>query len=430
MQILCATDFSKPAMDAAEVAATIAKKLNLPLRLMHCGQDWIVLSEMPAVELDDTAAREQLASEALRLRATGVEVATEFRRGNAGLELSAVAMERATKLIVLGSADKGEAECAAGSAAVPTLIVRDAWPLLAWLRDGTTLSVLCGVDFTVSADAAIASIKDLRALGNVDVAAAYISPSLDRLETEDVRLNLQRDVWERLHTVLGDVPVNVHVRGTAARPALELVNLADEQRTGLVVVGAHQRSGWHRLMKASFSQTVTLHSETNVLCVPLSSYTPEFRVPTIHRVLVATDFSDCGDDALRHAYSLVPAGGEVRLLHVCFSPSTGINPVISSEVYFDHSLATAKAKEEAEAKMKGMAPRLLATSGVTTTSEVLTHHDVAVAICEAADRFGADVICMGTKGHSGMGVMLLGSTVQAVLASSHKPVFVVTPPLA
>ena len=47
-----------------------------------------------------------------------------------------------------------------------------------------------------------------------------------------------------------------------------------------------------------------------------------------------------------------------------------------------------------------------------------------------ADRFRADVICMGTKGHSRTGAALLGSTVQAVLARTHKPVFVVTPPLA
>ncbi len=77
MQILCATDFSKLAMEASDVAAAIAKKLNLPLCLMHCGQDWIVMGELPVVEPDDKAARERLASEAERLRVTGVEVTTE-----------------------------------------------------------------------------------------------------------------------------------------------------------------------------------------------------------------------------------------------------------------------------------------------------------------------------------------------------------------
>ena len=439
MQILCATDFTKPALDAADVAAAIAKKLNLPLCLMHCGEDWIVMGELPVVEPDDTLAREKLAGEAQRLRAKGIEVTTEFHRGSAGLEVSASAGSRDTRMIVLGTMGKGVAEHfltgsvaerAAATAPVPTLIVRDARPLLAWLRDGASLSVLCGVDFSVSSDAAVAAIKDLRALGTVDIGAAYISPSLDQVETESAKTNLQRDVWERLHSVLGDVPVKVHVRSAAARPSHQLLRLAEEQKTELLVVGAHQRSGWSRLLKGSFSHTVVAHAGTNVLCVPLSSYTPEHRVPSIHRVLVATDFSERGNDAVLHAYSLVPAGGEIRLLHVCYTPSAGINPLIASEVYFDHTLTTAKAKEDAEAKMQTLVPELLATSGAATTSEVVVHHDIATAICEAADRFGADVICMGTKGHTRAGAALLGSTVQAVLARSHKSVFVVTPPRA
>jgi nucleotide-binding universal stress UspA family protein len=117
-------------------------------------------------------------------------------------------------------------------------------------------------------------------------------------------------------------------------------------------------------------------------------------------------------------------------VHVCLEPSSGINPVIASEVYFDHSMATAKERQEAEEKLKALPQALLKVPGVTTTSEVLTHYDFAAAICNAAERFNADVICMGTKGHSRTGIALLGSTVQAVLARSHKPVFIATRPNA
>ncbi|MDZ4290070.1 MAG: universal stress protein [Prosthecobacter sp.] len=436
MQILCATDFLKPARDAADVAAALAKRLGLPLCLMHCGEDWIVMGELPVAEPDDALAHEQLASEAERLRATGIEVTTEFHRGNAGLEVASSAMEKATAMLVVGPVGQARPELlrtvpeqAAESVPVPTLIVRDARPLLAWLREEGTLNVLCGVDFTVSADAAIAAINDLRALGNVDVAAAYISPSLGQSETVDAKLDFQRDVWERLHAVLGDVPMQIHVRGAARHPADELLQLAGEKSTGLIVVGSHQHSGWHRLLKDSFSQAVIVHAETNVLCVPRATYTPEFHVPVIHRVLAATDFSDCGNAALRHAYSLVAPGGEVRLLHVCYWPSAGFDLAIAAEAYVDPKLATAKTREDAEAQLQAMTPRQLATSGITTSSEVRVHHDIGVAICEAADHYGADVICMGTKGHSRAHVALVGSTLQAVLARSHRSVFVVTPEL-
>lgn len=94
-------------------------------------------------------------------------------------------------------------------------------------------------------------------------------------------------------------------------------------------------------------------------------------IPAIHRVLVATDMPEVFPNVLRHACSLLHGGGAMHLVHVC-----------------------------------------------------------ATAICEAAEHKGADVICMGAKGHSRAGAALLGSTVQEVIARAHQPVFVVTPPLA
>jgi hypothetical protein len=60
MQILCATDFSNSAMLAADVAALLAKTLNLPLRLVHCIQDFMVLSDLPLVMPDEQVVRGHL----------------------------------------------------------------------------------------------------------------------------------------------------------------------------------------------------------------------------------------------------------------------------------------------------------------------------------------------------------------------------------
>lgn len=165
------------------------------------------------------------------------------------------------------------------------------------------------------------------------------------------------------------------------------------------------------------------------LSEPLSDI-PDPGIPRIRRVLLATNFTDVCTEALRHAHSLLPSGGAIRLVHICDEPSSGINPLVASRVLFDNSLTTARETEEAREKFKALPAGLLSVPGVTITSEVLTHGDIAVAICEAAERFDADVICMGTKGHSRTSAALLGSTVQAVLARSEKPVFAVTPSLA
>ncbi|WP_397381857.1 universal stress protein [Prosthecobacter sp.] len=439
MQILCATDFSQAAVAAANVAAALAKKLQLPLRLVHAAQDYIVMGDLPVVVPDDHPVREQLKKEAERLRGTGIQVAEELRHGSASFEIIDAAAEQPTQMIVLSSAGRGMAgrwligsvaERVAESAAVPTLVVRQGDLLLDWLQGEGVLRLLCGVDFSASADAAIALLQTFATQGKVEVAAAYVQPVNDPLMSQDVQDTRQRDVWERLHAILGDIPAQVHVRDASGLPATEFMHMADEEKSGLLVVGTHQRHGWARLKAPSFSRNVLAHAVTNVLCVPATAVAPDASIPAIHRVLVATDLSEVFPNVLRHACSLLPAGGAVHLVHVCYEPTRGINPVIASEVYFDHSLATARARQEAEEKFQALTACFPRVPGVAITSEVVTHDDFATAICEAAQRKGADVICMGAKGHSRAGAALLGSTVQEVIARAHLPVFVVTPPLA
>lgn len=438
MHILCPTDFSQSATVAADVAAALSKKLRLPLRLLHATQDYIVMGDLPVVMPDDHPAREQLKQEAERLRATGIPVIEELRHGSASFEIVDAAAEQPTQMIVLGSVGRGMAsrwligsvaERVAEAASVPTLVVRQADLLLDWLQGESSLRALCGVDFTASADAAIAALKPWIAQGRVDVAAAYMRPVEEPIPAGGREDTYQRDVWERLHAILGDIPMKVHVRKVAGQPAAKFLQTADDRKSGLLVVGTHQRHGWQRLKAPSFSRSVLAHAVTNVLCAPAAT-APAAPVPAIRHVLLATDFTDISTEALRHAHSLLPSGGTIHLVHVCYEPNRGINPVIASEVYFDHSLATAKARTEAEEKFHALTASFPHVPGVSLSSEVITHEDFATAICEAADRKGADVICMGTKGRSRAGAAILGSTVQAVLARAHKPVFVVTPPLA
>jgi nucleotide-binding universal stress UspA family protein len=440
MQILCATDFSQPAIGAADVAAALAKRLNLPLRLLHCGPEWVVAGEIPLPAPIDTTARDQLETEAARLRASGIEVGSEYCQGNASWEVLSAASRLATKLIVLGSTGKGNierwligsvAQRVAEEATSPTLVVRQPERLLAWLHEGGSLLILCGVDFTGSTDAALSAVRDLRALGGVDIEAAHIDeepPTAEAEAASDARVAKQCDVWERLHAVLGDLPVKVHVRGAEGSPVGEFLELAKERQAGLVVVGTHLRQGLDKLKLSSFSQKVVASTHGNVLCVPSSAYPPVRRMPEIKRVVVATDFTAAGDAAVTHALGLLPAGGSIHLVHVTKRLDAGINPMIASEVYFDHSVATQKAREEAEQRLNDTVSRLLADSShIKASIESTAHENIARGICEAAERFGADVISMGSKGHTRVGAALFGSTTQSVVGATTRPVFIVHP---
>jgi nucleotide-binding universal stress UspA family protein len=108
-------------------------------------------------------------------------------------------------------------------------------------------------------------------------------------------------------------------------------------------------------------------------------------------------------------------------------PKPGIDPFIAAQVYFDDNVACAKETAEAEEKLYAIAPRQMATAGVVMSVRALQSDDVAATICESADEYGADVICMGTGKHSTLSKVLMGSMVERVVTKSHLPVLVVPP---
>lgn len=436
MSILCATDFSPRAQEAADIAVLLARKLSLPLRLIHCAHDYIVMGDLPVTVPDDKLLKDQLQAEAQRLRASGITVTEELRHGGVGWELLEAAREETTELIVLGSTGKGNAErwligsvaqAVAEEAPVPCLVVRRPEVLQAWLEGKLELEVLCAVDMAGSSDAALSWLSTLAAVGPAKIGATYVQTTEDEGMTAEQHQARERDVWEKVRAKLGSVPLDVYVSETKGRPAEEFLQLAQERRPGLMVVGSRHRHGLRQLLSRSFSHRVLAHAASNVLCVPARPEAAE-EIPCIRRVLLATDLGPLAVDALRHAHSVLPYGGQIHMLHVCQEPSHGVNPVIASEVYFDHSVAAAKERAEAAQKLKELPARLLPRDAVKVTSEVVTHHDCAAAICAAADRMAADVICMGSRGHTRIGAALLGSTVQAVLARAQQPVFVIPSP--
>jgi nucleotide-binding universal stress UspA family protein len=445
MKLLCPTDFSKAATDAADVAAAIAAKRQVALKLVYCAANQLIGTEIPVVCDEDRVPPEQLEKEACRLATPGVEVTSSIHIGVEHDEIVRAA-EGDTEMIVMGSTGRGGAdrwllgsvsERVAESAPVPTLVVRSAAPLLTWLREGRPIRVLCAVDFSVSADAGVAAVKELMRLGPVEVEAAYLTDAEnlgDDSSSGEVppkkRESLERDIWERLQQVLGCPVVKVHIQRSSGNPAFEFVRLADDLKADLVVVGTHQRHALNRLTSPSFSRRVLKHAGSNVLCVPLASYKPRFDVPNVSRVLVATDLGPASDSVIRYACSLLPKGGALRLLHVCPAPKPGIDPFVAAQVYFEHSMISTRATAVAEENLYATAPRQLATGGVDMTVRAVEHESVAAAICENAAEFGADVICMGSGRHSSaIPRMLLGSPVQEVIARSRRPVLVVSPPV-
>jgi nucleotide-binding universal stress UspA family protein len=205
----------------------------------------------------------------------------------------------------------------------------------------------------------------------------------------------------------------------------ELIAMANEEQADLIVTGTHQRHGLERIFQMSVSRALLRHAPVSVLVVPGNREGLETPPASPRRVLAATDFSDAGNDAVRHAYSLLGAGGIVHLLHVT-------HPQALPGGEFEHGVGTresatrhAEHLQSCAARLRALVPADASTRGIITEVEVAEHRTPAAAIAQAAERVGADVVCLGTHGVPRVLTALSGSVAQKVMNRSHRPLLVV-----
>ena len=432
--IVCGTNFSVHAQEAANSAAALAKRFSATLVLVHV-QD-------PASPSDGAQpkAREQLAEEAKRLRAGGVTVDEEFLSGTPPVKLVEAAKQREAMLLVVSTIGNiapsrfvagSVAEQAAETSPVPTLVVRRSAPLVNWARQNQPLRIFLGYDFSVTADHAVRWLRPWQQSGGCEITVAYAAypPQeswrlgigenmwLPALPPTAQRI-IQSDIEERVGESLGANATKVRVETTWGRADPLLLQLAKEAEADLIVLGTHQRHGFGRFWLGSVSRAVLRDASTNVVVVPQDSTANQEKanLPTVRRVLVTTDFSELGNRAIPRALAMLPCGGTLCLVHVIASAETNNNSEQCVVASPDHS---------ANAQLRTLVPGEAEACNVAIRTEVIRSDKTAVAICQAAERFDADVICIASHGRSGISKAILGSVAQDVMARSTRPVLVV-----
>src|SRR5680860_322839 len=162
--IICGTDFSENARQAANAAAALATRLSTPLLLVHATGVLIQGSTPDAYDAVIASFRERLHEEAARLRGLGATVEASLFAGAPDEVLVQLAQQRHARLLVVSSLGLratprwllgSVAERTAESSPVSTLVVRDAAPLETWAHGERSLKVFVGTDFSASADAAL-----------------------------------------------------------------------------------------------------------------------------------------------------------------------------------------------------------------------------------------------------------------------------------
>jgi nucleotide-binding universal stress UspA family protein len=208
--------------------------------------------------------------------------------------------------------------------------------------------------------------------------------------------------------------VGAHFSATARRREFDVVqgprvdqllSLAEQHGSDVIVLG-HRRM---RSARRSLARRLALVAPCSVWLVPEAS------PARVSNILVPVDFSSHSRDALSLATSLAAAMGlpQVLALHVFFDPST---------IRYDEHVEEIRGNEEA-----ALADMLAATDchgvRVEPLYEESTH--VSQTIVRVAERHGADLIVMNTRGRSRAAAVFLGSVTSDALAATRIPLLAV-----
>jgi nucleotide-binding universal stress UspA family protein len=143
-------------------------------------------------------------------------------------------------------------------------------------------------------------------------------------------------------------------------------------------------------------------------------------------ILAPTDLSETGDAGVACAFALAGAGATVHLLHVIDRPGTP-NPLYAHYAPGRAPTAEERARQAAELRdrLDALVPPDARRLGVRVELHVDEAPEAAEAICEAADRVGADLVVLGSHGRTAIRRALLGSVTEEVLRGTRRAVVVI-----
>ncbi len=227
---------------------------------------------------------------------------------------------------------------------------------------------------------------------------------------EKVRDKLKLEAAE----ILGDNPArSVEVNVVEGNPYEKLLHWIDVKMINLLMVG-HKKISQGSGIQA---RKVARASKTNIL------YVTENPPERIRRILVPTDFSDEGVNALRTALNLSYAIGnvEVTLLHVIPQPSA---------VFYDPAWEYNTFQDALKESAKRSCDKFIAENGFEGDhfETVMIDDDfssISRHIHEYAVEHRTDLIVMGAKGHTALNNLIFGSVTESLLERSREHLMLV-----
>jgi nucleotide-binding universal stress UspA family protein len=233
-----------------------------------------------------------------------------------------------------------------------------------------------------------------------------------------VRELLDRQV-EKIEEGGGKV-AKAHLR-MQGRPDQQIVRLAEEIGTGLIVVGSRGLGGVRRALMGSVSESVVRHAHCPVLVVrEAEDGEPIF--PLRKRILLATDGSGEAEVALQAAAELAASThSELHVLTVGGEYRPGQEVAVGPGLFEE---TRRELKQEARELLGEQVKKIEEAGGIAPETHLKVGGRADQEIVGLAEEIGAGLIIVGSRGRGGIGRALMGSVSDSVVRHAHCPVLV------
>ncbi len=229
------------------------------------------------------------------------------------------------------------------------------------------------------------------------------------LENYDVSDSVVEEITSKIANEIASHQVKVKIEVEEGNPLDELLAKAEKLDSDLTIIGKDTGSESHGILAKNFVRKV----DGDALVVPY------FTKPKMEDILVPFDFSPNGIQALRMAVSMVKSmekPASITALNVYEMPSVQAFVLRRSEEEMRNILIKDR-KEAFKTFIENYIPKA-DQHFIKTDIIEQKHPGIGNLIMEYAEQNNKDLIVMGARGHSKIGLLLMGSVTEKVLSST------------
>jgi nucleotide-binding universal stress UspA family protein len=215
---------------------------------------------------------------------------------------------------------------------------------------------------------------------------------------------------------------SVHLTGHVAE---QIVDYADKENIGLIVMTTHGRSGIRRWILGNVAAKVVRATDKPIALIRAKDTLPEACAERkLNKLLVPLDGSKASEVVIPHVSELASKLKAEVVLFQVVAPSYFVYAIPGEAVLQPHSPEDLQNMIEHSKFYLDKVGAEFRDKGIETTSEVGIGGP-AEEIIRIADEMHVDMVAMSTHGHSSISLWAFGSNADKVLHAGNTPVLLV-----